>query len=138
MHSRGEAGFFGLFQHAHVEIVAGVGFLAHDGVFGCGLVQLHAFAGDLLQALAHQLLAVEGGLPVAAKALDELGVFGLLLAVEILQLAADFNDAGKAGAVFGAELCLFLLEIAAPGVNLLQERGGKVAAFGLQGADRRQ
>jgi hypothetical protein len=72
------------------------------------------FAGGLLQAFAHQLLAIESGLPVAAEALDELRVFRLLLPVEILQLAADFDHARKAGAVFGAELGLFLLQIAAP------------------------
>ena len=139
MHAGGETRFFGLFLHAHVKFVAGVGLLAHDGIFGGSLVQLHAFVGRLLQALAHQLLAIERGLPVAAEALDQFGVLGLFLPVEILQLAANFDDAGKAGAVFGAELGLFLLQIAAAGVNLLQERGGKVAAFGLQariGGDR--
>ncbi len=73
----------------------------------------------MFQALADQLLAIEGGLPVAAEALDKFGVLGLFLSVEILQLAADLDDAGKAGAVLGAELGLFLFEIAAAGVNLL-------------------
>ncbi len=116
--------------------MAGVRFLAHDGVFGGGLVQLHAFAGSLLQAVAHHLLAIESGLPVAAKALDQFCVFGLLLPVEILQLAADFNDARKAGAVLGAELGLFLLQIAAAGVNLLEKRSGEVGACQPAGADR--
>ncbi len=78
------------------------------------------------------MLAVESGLPVAAEALDEFRVFSLLLPVEILQLTADFNHARKAGAVFGAELRLFLLQIAAAGVNLLEERGGKVGVLSLQ------
>ena len=34
--------------------------------------------------------------------------------------------------MLGAELRLLLLQFAAPGVNLLQQRGGKVAAFALQ------
>jgi hypothetical protein len=65
------------------------------------------------------LFAIKRGLPVAAEALDEFGVLGLFLAVEILQLAANLNDTGKAGAVFGTELGLFLFQIAAAGVNLL-------------------
>ena len=125
-HACGEARFLGFLLHAQVQIVAGVRLLAHDGVFGGGLIQLHALTGRLLQALAHQLLAIESGLPVAAEAFDQFRVLGLLLPVEILQLAANFDDARKAGAVFGAELGLFLLQVAAAGVNLLQERGGKV------------
>ena len=77
--------------------------------------------GGLFQALAHQLLAVESSLPVAAEALDEFRIFGLLLPVEILQLAADFDHARKTRAVFGAELRLFLLQVAAARVNLLAE-----------------
>ena len=39
---------------------------------------------------------------------------------------------GKVGAVFDVELGLFLFQLAVPGVNLLEQRGGEVAAFGLQ------
>ena len=128
VHSSGEACFLGFLKHAEIEVVAGVVILAHDGVLRDGRVQLHALAGRLLEVVAHQLLAIDGGLPVAAEACDEFGVFGLFLPVEILELAADFDDARKAGPVFGAELGLFLLQIAAPGVNLIEERGGKVGA----------
>ena len=88
--------------------MTGVRLLAHDGILGCGLVQFHAFSGRQLEAFAHQLLAVEGGLPVDSEACDQFGVLGLFLPVEILQLAANLDDTGKAGAVFGAELSLLL------------------------------
>ncbi len=47
-------------------------------------------------------------------------------------MAADFDDAGKAGPVFGAELGLFLLQIAAARMKLIEERGGKVGIWRLQ------
>jgi len=49
--------------------------------------------------LLRQLLAIESGLPIAAKARDELRVLGLLLSVEILQLTSDFNHAESWGRV---------------------------------------
>ncbi len=119
--------FLNFFQHPHVEIVACIRLLTHGCVLRGGLVQPHAFAGGLFQALAHQLFAVQRSLPVAAESLNEFRVFRLLLPIEILQLTANLNHARKIGAMFGAELGLFLLQIAAAGVNLLEERGGKVA-----------
>ena len=80
--------------------------------------------------LPRQLFAIGSRLPVAVEAVDEFGVFFLLLAVEILQLPADFDIARKVGAVFGAELRRFLLKIAAARMDLLKGGGGKIAAFG--------
>ena len=61
-----------------------------------------------------------------------MSVLGLLLPVEILQLAANLDDAGKVWAVLDAELGLFLFEFAAAGLNLLEQSGGEVAVFGLE------
>ncbi len=53
VHTGGKAGLLGFFENAHIEIVAGIRFLTHDGILRGGLVQLHPLAGDLFQALAH-------------------------------------------------------------------------------------
>ncbi len=66
------------------------------------------------------------------EAFDKFRVLGLFLPVEILQLAANFDDAGKARTVLGAELSLFLLKIATPGVNLLEKGGCEARVVSLQ------
>ena len=128
----GQTRFLGLLQHPDVEFMIRIGLLAHRRVLGGRFIGLHACAGRVFKILADQLLAVDGHLPCAAEALHQPGILGLLLPLQILQLAANLDDAGKVGAVLDVELSLFLFELAALGVNLLEQRCGEVAAFGLQ------
>ena len=106
--------------------------MAHQSVLDGCLVLLHALAGAFLQALLHQLLAIHRRLPGAPEAIHQLGVFGLLLPVQIQQFAANLHHPGKVRTVFRTQLRLFQLQFAAARVNLLQESGRKAAAFDLQ------
>src|ERR1035438_2110773 len=60
------------------------------------------------------------------KSLHKFCVLGLLLPVQILQLASNLYHARKVLAMFGAQLGPFLIKVAAPRMNLLQCRGPKL------------
>ncbi len=132
MHAGGEAGLFDFGKHADIEFAANFGLAAHGLKLGRRGNQMLTLAGALGQALAHHLLAVGGGLERALESLAKLGVLRLLLAVEVVELLQNLNDAREVRTVFGRKLGSLLLKIAAPLMDLAECGDRQAAGLALK------